>query len=106
MVIPKAEPHAALPPVQFLQPMKLNDFHAPGNDWDRLCPGARDAQFATVAVELLGVGVVARLRFAIGLLLLKRNYGLADEDVCHRTIYDPYFQFFRNSFGMFSTYHS
>jgi IS5 family transposase len=31
-------------------------------------------------------------RFVIGLLLLKHIYGLSDEDVCERWVYDPYFQ--------------
>jgi IS5 family transposase len=30
----------------------------------------------------------------IGLLLLKHIYGLSDEDVCKRWVYDPYFQYF------------
>jgi transposase, IS5 family len=30
----------------------------------------------------------------IGLLLLKHIYGLSDEDVCDRWVYDPYFQHF------------
>jgi len=33
-------------------------------------------------------------RFVIGLLLLKHIYGLPDEGVCQRWVYDPYFQFF------------
>ena len=33
-------------------------------------------------------------RFAIGLLLLKHIYGLSDEGVCERWVYDPYFQHF------------
>jgi IS5 family transposase len=33
-------------------------------------------------------------RFAIGLLLLKHIYGLSDEGVCERWVYDPYFQYF------------
>ena len=33
-------------------------------------------------------------RFVIGLLLLKHIYGLSDEDVCERWVYDPYFQYF------------
>ena len=43
-------------------------------------------------------------RFAIGLLLLKHIYGLSDEGVCERWVYDPYFQhftgeeFFQHSF--------
>ncbi len=31
-------------------------------------------------------------RFVIGLLLLKHIYGLSDEGVCERWIYDPYFR--------------
>ena len=33
-------------------------------------------------------------RFAIGLLLLKHIYGLSDEGVCERWVFDPYFQYF------------
>jgi transposase, IS5 family len=33
-------------------------------------------------------------RFAVGLLLLKQIYGLSDELVCERWVYDPYFQYF------------
>ena len=33
-------------------------------------------------------------RFVIGLLLLKHMFGLSDEGVCERWIYDPYFQHF------------
>jgi IS5 family transposase len=33
-------------------------------------------------------------RFVIGLLLLKHTYGLSDEGVCERWVYDPYFQHF------------
>jgi transposase, IS5 family len=33
-------------------------------------------------------------RFMIGLLLLKHIYGLSDEGVCERWVYDPYFQYF------------
>src|SRR5262249_34637495 len=33
-------------------------------------------------------------RFVIGLLLLKHIYGLSDEGVCARWVYDPYFQYF------------
>ena len=33
-------------------------------------------------------------RFVIGLLLLKHIYGLSDEGVCERWVYDPYFQQF------------
>ena len=43
-------------------------------------------------------------RFVIGLLLLKHIFGLSDEGVCERWVYDPYFQhftgeaFFQHSF--------
>lgn len=43
-------------------------------------------------------------RFIVGLLLLKHIYGLSDEGVCERWVYDPYFQhftgeeFFRHAF--------
>lgn len=43
-------------------------------------------------------------RFMVGLLLLKHIYGLSDEGVCERWVYDPYFQhftgeeFFRHAF--------
>jgi IS5 family transposase len=33
-------------------------------------------------------------RFMIGLLLLKHMFGLSDEGVCERWVYDPYFQHF------------
>ena len=33
-------------------------------------------------------------RFMVGLLLLKQIYGLSDEQVCERWVYDPYFQHF------------
>jgi transposase, IS5 family len=33
-------------------------------------------------------------RFMIGLLLLKHVFALADEQVCERWVYDPYFQYF------------
>ena len=33
-------------------------------------------------------------RFVIGLLLLKHIFGLSDEGVCERWVYDPYFQHF------------
>ena len=33
-------------------------------------------------------------RFVIGLLLIKHIYGLSNEAVCERWIYDPYFQHF------------
>jgi IS5 family transposase len=33
-------------------------------------------------------------RFVVGLLLLKHTYGLSDEGVCERWVYDPYFQYF------------
>ena len=31
-------------------------------------------------------------RFVIGLLVLKHIYGMSDEGVCERWVYDPYFQ--------------
>src|SRR6266403_4687416 len=43
-------------------------------------------------------------QFVIGLFLLKHIYGLSDEGVCERWVYDPYFQhftgeeFFRHEF--------
>jgi transposase, IS5 family len=33
-------------------------------------------------------------RFMIGLMLLKHIFGLSDEEVCERWVYDPYFQYF------------
>ena len=33
-------------------------------------------------------------RFMVGLLLLKHIYGLSDEEVCARWVFDPYFQYF------------
>jgi transposase, IS5 family len=33
-------------------------------------------------------------RFVIGLFFLKHIYGLSDEQVCERWVYDPYFQYF------------
>src|SRR5499433_3182069 len=33
-------------------------------------------------------------RFMLGLLLLKHIYGLSDDGVCERWVYDPYFQYF------------
>ena len=33
-------------------------------------------------------------RFVVGLLLLKHIFGLSDEGVCERWVYDPYFQYF------------
>jgi len=33
-------------------------------------------------------------RFVIGLMLLKHIYGLSDEGVCERWVFDPYFQYF------------
>jgi len=33
-------------------------------------------------------------RFVIGLLLLKHMFGLSDDGVCERWVYDPYFQHF------------
>ena len=33
-------------------------------------------------------------RFMVGLLILKHMFGLSDEGVCERWVYDPYFQYF------------
>jgi len=37
-------------------------------------------------------------RFVIRLLLLKHIYGLSDEGVCERWVYDPYFQYFTGEY--------
>jgi len=66
-------------------------------DWDFL-----DGEIAPLYSEKGRPGI--ETRFAIGLLLLKHIYGLSDEGVCERWVYDPYFQhftgeeFFRHSF--------
>jgi transposase, IS5 family len=56
-------------------------------DW-----GFIDAEIAPLYSENGRPGI--ETRFAIGLLLLKHIYGLSDEGVCERWVYDPYFQFF------------
>src|ERR1700681_3404934 len=66
-------------------------------DWDFI-----DGEIAPLYSENGGPGI--ETRFAIGLLLLKHIYGLSDEGVCERWVYDPYFQhftgeeFFQHSF--------
>jgi IS5 family transposase len=56
-------------------------------DWDWI-----DGEIAPLYSERGRPGV--ETRFAIGLLLLKHIYGLSDEGVCERWVYDPYFQHF------------
>src|SRR6202040_3505215 len=56
-------------------------------DWDFI-----DGEIAPLYSEKGRPGIPTR--FAIGLLLLKKIYGLSDEGVCERWVYDPYFQFF------------
>ena len=66
-------------------------------DWDWI-----DGEIAPLYSEKGRPGI--ETRFAIGLLLLKHIYGLSDEGVCERWVYDPYFQhftgeeFFQHSF--------
>src|SRR5215204_5606086 len=66
-------------------------------DWDWI-----DDEIAPLYSEKGRPGI--ETRFAIGLLLLKHIYGLSDEGVCDRWVYDPYFQhftgeeFFQHSF--------
>jgi len=66
-------------------------------DWDWI-----DREIAPLYSEKGRPGIESR--FVIGLLLLKHIYGLSDEDVCERWVYDPYFQhftgeeFFRHEF--------
>src|SRR6185295_18430688 len=61
-----------------------------------------DAEIAPLYSDKGRPGV--ETRFVIGLLLLKHIYGLSDEGVCDRWVYDPYFQhftgeeFFRHEF--------
>ena len=54
-------------------------------DWDFL-----DAEMAPLYSDHGRPGVESR--FVIGLLLLKHIYGLSDEGVCERWVYDPYFR--------------
>src|SRR6202158_5087663 len=56
-------------------------------DWDFI-----DGEIAPFYSEKGRPGIPTR--FAIGLLLLKHIYGLSDEGVCERRVYDPYFQYF------------
>jgi transposase, IS5 family len=56
-------------------------------DWDWI-----DGEIAPLYSEKGRPGI--ETRFAIGLLLLKHIYGLSDEGVCERWVYDPYFQYF------------
>ena len=51
-----------------------------------------DAEIAPLYSDKGRPGIESR--FVIGLLLLKHIYGLSDEDVCERWVYDPYFQHF------------
>ncbi len=56
-------------------------------DWDWI-----DREVAPLYSENGRPGIATR--FVIGLLLLKHIYGLSDEGVCERWVYDPYFQHF------------
>ena len=56
-------------------------------DWDFI-----DGEIAPLYSDKGRPGI--ETRFAIGLLLLKHIYGLSDEGVCERWVYDPYFQYF------------
>jgi len=56
-------------------------------DWDFI-----DGEIAPLYSDKGRPGIPTR--FAIGLLLLKHIYGLSDEGVCERWVYDPYFQHF------------
>jgi IS5 family transposase len=56
-------------------------------DWDWL-----DREIAPLYSDKGRPGIATR--FVIGLLLLKHIYGLSDEGVCERWVYDPYFQYF------------
>src|SRR5882757_3003642 len=66
-------------------------------DWDWI-----DREIAPLYSDTGRPGIASR--FVIGLLRLKRIYGLSDEGVCERWVYDPYFQhftgeeFFRHEF--------
>lgn len=51
-----------------------------------------DAEIAPLYSENGRPGI--ETRFVIGVLLLKHIYGLSDEGVCDRWVYDPYFQHF------------
>ena len=56
-------------------------------DWDWI-----DHEIAPLYSDKGRPGI--EIRFVIGLLLLKHIYGLSDEGVCERWVYDPYFQHF------------
>ena len=56
-------------------------------DWDWI-----DREIAPLYSDKGRPGI--ETRFVIGLLLLKHIYGLSDEGVCERWVYDPYFQHF------------
>jgi transposase, IS5 family len=56
-------------------------------DWDWI-----DGELADCFSEEGRPGLPSR--FMVGLLLLKQTYGLSDEQVCDRWVYDPYFQYF------------
>jgi len=56
-------------------------------DWDWI-----DDEIAALYSDKGRPGI--ETRFVIGLLLLKHIYGLSDEGVCERWVYDPYFQHF------------
>ena len=56
-------------------------------DWVRI-----DGEIAPLYSDKGRPGI--ETRFMIGLLLLKHIYGLSDEGVCERWVYDPYFQHF------------
>jgi transposase, IS5 family len=56
-------------------------------DWDWL-----DREIAPLYSDKGRPGI--ETRFVLGLLLLKHIYGLSDEAVCERWVYDPYFQYF------------
>jgi IS5 family transposase len=56
-------------------------------DWDFI-----DREIAPLYSDKGRPGI--ETRFAIGVLLLKHIYGLSDEGVCERWVYDPYFQHF------------
>jgi transposase, IS5 family len=56
-------------------------------DWDWI-----DREIAPLYSDQGRPGI--ETRFMIGLMLLKHIYGLSDEGVCERWVYDPYFQHF------------
>jgi transposase, IS5 family len=56
-------------------------------DWDWI-----DREIAPLYSDKGRPGI--ETRFMIGLLMLQHIYGLSDEGVCERWVYDPYFQHF------------